>query len=71
MYKILVAESDVEAALCIQSVIAQEVPHAKVVTVVDNGNDAVIETMNLEPDLILVAIRMIGLNGLDVIVRIR
>ena len=71
MYKILVAEPDVEAALCIQSVIAQEVPHAKVVAVVDNGNDAVIETMNLEPDLILVAIRMIGLNGLDVIERIR
>lgn len=71
MYKILVAEPDVEAALCIQSVITQEVPHAKVVAVVDNGNDAVIETMNLEPDLILVAIRMIGLNGLDVIERIR
>lgn len=71
MYKILVADSDPESLLIIQNVIEREVPDARIVAVAKNGNDAVVETINNEPDLILIGIRIMGLNGLDTIERIR
>lgn len=71
MYKIVVVDSDAESVSLMRKIIEKDIPNGRVVAVAASGNDAVIETINTEPDLILIDIRIMGMNGLEAIAKIR
>lgn len=71
MFKVLVADADPSMVSLVENVLSDRLKEAKLVGVAKNGNEAVVETINQEPDLILIAIKMSGLNGLETIRQIR
>ncbi len=71
MYRVLVADTDSTIISMVENLISNKLKDAKLVGVAKNGNDAVVETINQEPDLIIVAVKMAGLNGLETIRQIR
>ncbi len=71
MFKVLVADADSSTVGLVEKVLSDKLKEAKIVGVARNGNDAVVETINQEPDLIIIAIKMSGINGLETIKQIR
>lgn len=71
MFKVLIAETDVETIKVITRVIEEKIKDGHVVAVANSGREAVSETINCEPDLIIIAIRIAGMNGLEAIRQIR
>ncbi len=71
MFKVLVADADPSTVNLIEKVLSDKLKDAKIVGIAKNGNDAVVETINQEPDLIIIALKMTGLNGLETIKQIR
>ena len=71
MFKVLVADADSSTVSLIEKVLSDKLKEAKIVGIAKNGNDAVVETINQEPDLIIIAIKISGLNGLETIKQIR
>lgn len=71
MYRILVAEMDQSVTEYIRNLVKTDIKEAMIVSEVSSGNDVISEMINLEPDLIIIAIKITGLNGLEVIKQIR
>ncbi|MDO5291253.1 MAG: AraC family transcriptional regulator [bacterium] len=71
MYKVLVAEKDAVSAEEITSLIETKIQNAKVVAVTNSGNDTIVDTINSEPDLILIGIEIAGMNGIETVRKIR
>ncbi|MDO5518995.1 MAG: AraC family transcriptional regulator [bacterium] len=71
MYKVLVAEKDFGSAKQITSLIEEKIQDAKVVAVTNSGNDTIVDTINSEPDLILIGIEIAGMNGIETVRKIR
>ena len=71
MFKVLVADADSSTVSLIENVLSDKLKEAKLVGVAKNGNEAVVDTINLEPDLIIIAVKLTGINGLETIRQIR
>ncbi len=71
MFKVLIADADSSTVNLIEKVISDKLKEARLVGVAKNGSDAVVETINQEPDLIIIAVKMAGQNGLETIKQIR
>lgn len=71
MYKVLVAETDPSTQDLITSLIQENIQEAKVVAVTTSGNETIIDTINNEPDLILIGIEISGMNGIETVRKIR
>lgn len=71
MYKIVIAETDENTIALINQVVQEKIKDAQIVAVVGNGRQAVAEVMSTEPDLLIIAVRIAGINGLEAIKLIR
>lgn len=71
MFKVLVADTDPTTVSLVEKVLSDKLKEAKIIGVVKNGNDVVVETINQEPDLLIIAINMEGSDSLDTIKQIR
>lgn len=71
MLKVLIVEIDVETIELVTRVIEERIKNTRIVGIVNNGSQAVTEVINTDPDLIIIAIRIAGMNGLEAIKQIR
>ena len=68
MSKILVVDDDVNACILLKSFL-EEIDHDVIVSY--NGEDALEKVKNLEPDIMLLDISMPGIDGMEVLRRVR
>lgn len=71
MYKVLIAENEEETIEAVRGVVNDKIKDAKIVAVARTGSEAVIETINNDPDLLIIGVRIGGMNGLEAIKQIR
>lgn len=71
MYKVLIGETEQSVIEDITSVVENELKDVKVVACAEAGREVVQLTMDYKPDLILIDIKIQGLNGLETIRKIR
>lgn len=71
MFKILLAETDPTTVDLVNKLIDEKIKGAKVIAVAASGNNAIVDTINNEPDLIIVSIEIAGMNGIETIKKIR
>ncbi|BBF44479.1 DNA-binding response regulator, AraC family [Lachnospiraceae bacterium KM106-2] len=71
MYKIIVGEIEEQSISAIQKIIKEQIKDADLVKIVKTGDELIKETIQTEPELLIVAIEILGLNGLEAIRQIR
>lgn len=71
MLRILIADDERDARDNMISIIDWEKHGMKIVSAEDNGISAYESILNLQPDIVLIDIQMRGMNGLDVIAKVR
>lgn len=71
MYKVLIVDNDEITVNQVKKIFEEKIKEGRVVCSAGNGKDALVQIINIEPDLILTAVRLPGMNGLKVIQQIR
>lgn len=71
MLKVVIAAVDQTTIDSVNVVIQEQVKEVKIVGVVNNGHDAVSQTLSLKPNILIIGIKILGLNGLEAIRQIR
>lgn len=71
MIKVLIAETEQSVIEDITNIFQEEVKEAKVIAHAFTGREAVQMTLELKPELVLIDIKIKGLNGLEAVRKIR
>lgn len=65
MYKLMIVDDEFLSRFVIKSLIQKKFPEIEIVAELENGRQAIEYGLNLKPDIIVMDIRMPGLNGFE------
>lgn len=66
MYKLIIADDEALARYVFRTIISNNLPNIEIVDEVDNGIDALELAKRLKPDIVVLDIKMPGMNGIEV-----